>query len=213
MRNLDQAVLDALEDDEIHIAPLAEFDFASGVANLWAGPEGHALEWDSRTWISIGEIGQIDKIAEGQGLSDSRTKAGLRLSSDNIDVIDVEDSRGRDAAIILLLLDKNGQPIGPISFRYTMGGVEIEAAAQVEEFGRKTISERLLLELLNETATLDQTHNVRMTWEAGLRIDVNDNGLEFVADPDIKNIGNGIAPTGTPDEIGPTDGRADQFGG
>lgn len=198
MRSDLQAVLDALAADQINVAVLGEFEFLSGTVNLWAGPEGHTLLWDSKTWTSIADIGQINKISEAQGLADARTVVSLRINSDNIDVVDVEDSRGRTATITLLLLDDEGAPIGPLNFRTTMGKTSIEASVQIDEDGRKVVSERLALELLNETAQLNRSHFVRMTYEAGLRIDSTDHGLEFVSDPDIGNIGLHYQEPGTP---------------
>ncbi len=199
MRNLAQAVLDELEKDEIGIAILGEFEFLSGTQNLWIGPEGHTLLHDAKTWTALGEIGQIDKIAEGQGLADSRTTVSLRIDSENIDVVDVEDSRGRNATITLLLLSNEGVVIGPIDFRTTMGAVSIAASVSVDDSGRKFVNERLTLELLSETASLQQSYFVRNTYEAGLRIQSTDHGLEFVSDPEMKNIG---LQTGLPGEPG-----------
>jgi len=189
VRNLDQAVLDELDKDEINIAILGEFEFLGGTENLWIGPEGHTLQHDSKTWVALGEIGQIDKIAEGQGLADSRTIVSLRIDSENVDVVDVEDSRGRIATITLLLLTDEGVVIGPIDFRTTMGAVSISASVSVDNDGRKIVGERLALELLSETASLGQNFFVRNTYEAGQRIDNTDHGLEFVSDPEMKNIG------------------------
>ncbi len=189
MRNLDQAVLDELDKDEIGIAILGEFEFLGGTQNLWIGPEGHTLSHDSKTWVALGEIGQIDKIAEGQGLADSRTIVSLRIDSENVDVVDVEDSRGRIATITLLLLTNEGVVIGPIDFRTTMGAVSISASVSVDTDGRKLVNERLALELLSETASLEQSFFVRNTYEAGLRIQSDDHGLEFVSDPEMANIG------------------------
>jgi len=203
MRNLLQAVLDELDKDEINLAILGEFEFLSGTANLWAGPEGHALDYDSKMWVSLGEIGQIDKIAEGQGLADSHTTVSLHIDSENVDVVDVEDSRGRNATITLLLMSNEGVVIGPIDFRTTMGAVKIDAMATVENDGQRLINERLSLELLSETASLEQSYFVRNTYETGLRIDATDHGLEFVADPEMINIG--LESRGRPvdDRIGP----------
>ena len=189
MRDLDQAVLAEHDKDEIGIAILGEFEFLSGTQNLWVGPEGHEITHDSKQWIALGEIGQIDKIAEGQGLADSRTMVSLRIDSENVDVVDVEDSRGRNATITLLLLTNEGVVIGPIDFRTTMGAVSISASVSVDDSGRKLVNERLILELLSETASLEQSFFVRNTYEAGLRIDVTDHGLEFVSDPEMANIG------------------------
>ncbi|HDZ82204.1 MAG TPA: hypothetical protein ENH56_13330 [Roseobacter sp.] len=189
MRNLDAAVLAGLSKDEIGIAILGSFEFLSGTQNLWIGPSGHQLSYDSKTWTALGEIGQIDKIAEGQGLADSRTTVSLRLDSENVDVVDVEDSRGRNATITLLLLSNEGVVIGPIDFRTTMGAVSIAASVSVDDSGRKRVNERLTLELLSETASLGQSYFVRNTYEAGLRIDATDHGLEFVSDPEMENIG------------------------
>ncbi len=198
MRNLAQAVLDELAKDEIGIAILGEFEFLSGTQNLWIGPEGHTILHDSKTWTALGEIGQIDKIAEGQGLADSRTTVSLRIDSENVDVVDVEDSRGRNATITLLLLSNEGVVIGPIDFRTTMGAVSIAASVSVDDSGRKRVNERLTLELLSETASLQQSYFVRNTYEAGLRIDATDHGLEFVSDPEMKNIGLYTALPGEP---------------
>lgn len=189
MRNLDQAVLDELEKDEIGIALLGEFEFLSGTQNLWIGPEGHTLSFDSKTWTAFGEVGQIDKIAEGQGLADARTTVSLRIDSENVDVVDVEDSRGRNATITMLLLSNEGANIGPIDFRTTMGAVSISASVSIDDAGRKVVSERLTLELMNETASLEQTFFVRMTYEAALRIMTGDHGLEFISDPEVSNTG------------------------
>ena len=198
MRNLAQAVLDELDKDEIGIAILGEFEFLSGTQNLWIGPEGNQLSYDSKTWTALGEIGQIDKIAEGQGLADSRTTVSLRIDSENIDVVDVEDSRGRNATITLLLLSNEGVVIGPIDFRTTMGAVSIAASVSVDDSGRKFVNERLTLELLSETASLQQSYFVRNTYEAGLRIQSTDHGLEFVSDPEMENIGLDTALPGEP---------------
>ena len=189
MRDFLQAVLDELDKDEIQIAILGEFEFLSGTQNLWIGPEGHVLDYDSKQWVALGEIGQIDKIGEGQGLADSRTTVSLRIDSESIDVVDVEDSRGNNAIITLLLLSNEGEVIGPIDFRTTMGAVSIAASVSVGGDGEKTVSELLSLELLSETASLGQSYFVRNTYEAGLRIDATDHGLEFVSDPEMGNIG------------------------
>ncbi|KKL57631.1 hypothetical protein LCGC14_2233500, partial [marine sediment metagenome] len=132
MRDFLQAVLDELDKDEIQIAILGEFEFLSGTQNLWIGPEGHVLDYDSKQWVALGEIGQIDKLGEGQGLADSRTTVSLRIDSENIDVVDVEDSRGRNAIITLLLLSNDGDVIGPIDFRTTMGAVSIASSVSVD---------------------------------------------------------------------------------
>ncbi|KKL92359.1 hypothetical protein LCGC14_1885500, partial [marine sediment metagenome] len=132
MRDLLQAVLDELGKDEINIAILGEFEFLSGTQNLWIGPEGHVLDYDSKQWVALGEIGQIDKLGEGQGLADSRTTVSLRIDSENIDVVDVEDSRGRNATITLLLLSNEGDVIGPIDFRTAMGAVSIASSVSVD---------------------------------------------------------------------------------
>ena len=189
MRDLLQAVLDELGKDEINIAILGEFEFLSGTQNLWIGPEGHVLDYDSKQWVALGEIGQIDKLAEGQGLADSRTTVSLRIDSESVDVVDVEDSRGRNATITLLLLSNEGDVIGPIDFRTAMGAVSIASSVSVDKHGGKLVSERLSLELLSETASLGQSHFVRNTYEAGLRIQATDHGLEFVSDPEMSNIG------------------------
>lgn len=191
MRDLDLNVLDAIDLDRetIAMAVLGEFEFASGTQNLWAGPEGHQIAWDSKVWTALGEIGPIDKITEGQDLADSRTRVSLRVNSENIDVIEVEDSRGRAATLILLIMSDEGTPIGPVSFRTTMGAPEIRAEVEVDEHGRKRINELLSLELLNETATLGNRHFTRHTYETGLRIDATDHGLEFVSDPEAGNLG------------------------
>lgn len=189
MRSLLQAVLDELPKDEVGIAILGEFEFLGGTQNLWVGPEGHTILHDAKTWVALGEIGQIDKIAEGQGLADSRTTVSLRIDSESVDVVDVEDSRGRIATVTLLLLTNEGVVIGPINFRTTMGAVNIVATVSVDDNGRKIVQERLILELLSETATLEQSFVVRLTYEAGLRIMATDHGLEFVSDPEMPNIG------------------------
>ena len=189
MRNLLQAVLDELGKDEIQIALLGEFEFLGGTQNLWIGPEGHVLDFDGKQWVALGEIGQLGRLAEGQGLIDARTIVSLRIDSENIDVVDVEDSRGRNATITLLLLSNEGDVIGPINFRSTMGAVSIEASASVNDDGRKHVDERLSLELQSETASLVQSFFVRNTYEAGLRIDPTHHGLEFVSDPEMDNIG------------------------
>ncbi|KKL12268.1 hypothetical protein LCGC14_2537440, partial [marine sediment metagenome] len=65
----------------------------------------------------------------------------------------------------------------------------IAASVSVDDSGRKFVSERLTLELLSETASLGQSYFVRNTYEAGLRIDATDHGLEFVSDPEADNTG------------------------
>lgn len=190
MRDLDASVLTALSQDEIHMAVLAEFDFASGIERLWAGPEGHALSYDSHVWSSLADLGQIDKISEAQGLADARTTVSLRVNSETVAEIGTDDSRGRAAKLILLLLNSDGGTIGPVEFRKTMGGIKIRAAAQTDEDGNTLVDEVISLDLLDETASLGRSHFVRMTYEAGLRIDSTDHGLEFVSDPTIGDTGN-----------------------
>ena len=147
------------------------------------------MSWDSKTWVGVGDIGEIDRIAEGHDLTDARTTVALWLAGDNIDVVDVEDSRGRLAIITILVLDDQGTNIGAVEFRNTMGAVNVEAVQRTDEQGRRSVQERLALELLTETSNLDQTYFVRMTYEAGLRILSGDNGLEFVSDPEMSNLG------------------------
>jgi len=192
MRGIAAAMTTALARDVVHVALLAEFEFAGGTVNIWAGPDGHALTYDGKTWQGVGELGQIDKLAEGQGLTDSRITVSLRIDSENITLTDVEDSRGNVATIILLLLDDAGAVIGPIEFRTTMGAVRVLASVSTDEQGRREVVERLELELLSETAQLNQTHIVRMTYAAGRLISSTDHGLEFVADPEAGNLGGNL---------------------
>jgi hypothetical protein len=189
VRDLDTDVLNALANDEIHIAVLGEFDFASGVERLWAGPEGYALDWDGETWTSLADLGQIDKISEAQGLADSRTRVSLRVNSDAVSEIGSDDNRGRPATLTLLLLDPDGVAIGPVHFRKTMGGLSVQAEATKDEGGETIVNEVISLELLDETANLGRNHFVRMTYEAGRRIDPDDHGLEWVSDPTVGNLG------------------------
>lgn len=189
MRNLDTAVLNALDDNEIHLAVLGEFDFASGIERLWAGPEGHQLDYDGELWTSLADLGQIEKISEASDLADARTTVRLRVNSDTVSEIGVDDSRGRPAKLILLLLGADGSVIGPVEFRKTMGQVTVGASAQTDEDGNTVVSETLNLDLLDETSTLRRSHSVRMTYEDGLRIDPQDHGLEFVADPTLGDLG------------------------
>lgn len=187
--DLDADVLAELDKDDIHFTVLGEFDFESGVERLWAGPEGHALSWNSQTWTSLADLGQIDRIAEAQDLADARTTVTLRVNSETVSEIGTDDSRGRDAKIILLILDDEGVPIGPVEFRKTMGAIQVQASARKDAEGAVIVDEALSLDLLDETAILNRSHFVRMTHEAALRIDSNDYGLEFVSDPTIADTG------------------------
>lgn len=201
MRSLDAAVITEIGSDRVNLTMLGEFDFLSGIQRLWAGPEGHVLQYDSQNWTALGDVGAIDKVSESQGLTDSRTVVSLRVNSDSIDVVDVEDSRGRAATLILLILSDEGVTIGDIRFRMTMGRVNIDAQAQTDDNGKTVVNERLSLELLSETASLSRSFFTRMTYEAGLRIDSGDHGLEFVSDPDIGNTG--LGRRRGPDRPGP----------
>lgn len=189
MITFDTATLNALSADQIHFGILGELDFASGLQNLWAGPAGHVLQWDSREWIALEDIGQIDKIAESQGMTDARTSVSLRLNSESFDVVEVEDSRGRRATIYALIFSDDGVPLGARSFRTRMGKTVINATASTDEDGRRVVNESISLELISGLAKGRQKQFQRLTYEAGLRIDPADHGLEFVSDPDAANIG------------------------
>lgn len=189
MRDIDAGTIAAIGDDKVRIAILAQLDFQSGKEYLWAGPEGKSLEWDGDVYTSLADLGEIDKISEADGLGDSRTTVSLRLNSSQVDVpIGSDDSRGRDAIIIILLMDDNGDALGEIKFRKTMGQLSV-AAEERREDGSRIVDERLSLELLDASEILRRSHVVRMTYEAGLRIDSDDHGLEFVSNPDAINIG------------------------
>ena len=183
MRDLDTSVLDELAKDEIQVVMLCELDFEGGKEYLWAGPEGKAIEWDGNVYTSLADLGEIDRISEAQGMADARTVVSLRLNSDNVSgPIGSDDSRGREAALVLLLLTPTGTPIGEVRFRKTMGRLSLQSAVRVDGPGR-TVDEKLSLELLDETATLGRTQFTRMTYEGGLRIDDTDHFLEFAGDP------------------------------
>lgn len=183
MRDLDTATLNELDEDQLQIAMLCELDFISGKEYLWAGPEGVALAWNGNTYTSLADVGEIDRISEAQGMADSRSVVSLRLNSDNISgPIGSDDSRGREAALIVLLLTSTGTPIGEIRFRKTMGRLSLQATTRFDGPSR-TVDEKLSLELLDETATLGRTQFARMTYEDGLRTDSGDHFLEFAADP------------------------------
>ena len=194
MRDLNQAALDALdEDDVIHIIPLADFDFVEGIQRFWAGPEGHAISWGGFTWNALADLGQIDKISEAQqGLADSRTIVSLRVDSETVDVIEGADSRGRAAHIHLLITDDQLSVLGSLTFTKTMGALRVAASVRRGEEQSRVVDERIELELLDETAKLNRSHISRMTYEQGLRIDPNDHGLEFVSDSGIGTLGKGL---------------------
>jgi len=208
VRDLDTDTLAELATDDIHIAMLCELDFVSGKEYIWAGPEGHALEWDGNTYTSLADLGEIDRISEAQGMADSRSVVSLRLNSDNIaGPIGSDDSRGREAALVVLLLTSAGAPIGEIRFRKTMGRLSLSASVRVDGPSR-TVDERLSLELLDETATLGRTEFSRMTYEDGLRTDDTDHFLEFAGDPGAGRPLAGLAdgrilmlPDGTPFDL------------
>lgn len=192
MRDLDTDTLAELEEDQLQIALLCELDFIGGKEYIWAGPEGHSLEWDGNTYTSLADLGEIDRISEAQGMADSRTVVSLRLNSDNISgPIGSDDSRGREAAMILLLLSSSGAPIGEIRFRKKMGRLSLSASVRVDGPSRQ-VDEKLSLELLDETETLGRTEFSRMTYESGLRTDSTDNFLEFAGDPSASRPTGGL---------------------
>ena len=194
MRDLNTPVLDELDEStEIHILPLAEFDFVEGTVFVWAGPEGHAIGYNGDTYTSLSDIGQIDKISEAQGLSNSRTTVSLRIGSDSpVDKISGSDSRGRDAVLRLLLVTDQTEGIGVIEFFKTIGALRVQSnASGSRKEGDLEIQDSIEMDLLDETWRLENSHFVRMTYEQGLRIDSDDHGLEFVSQPDIGNL-NGL---------------------
>jgi hypothetical protein len=176
MRDINPLALTALANDAmIHIIPLADFDFVEGIERFWAGPEGHALSWNSQVWNSISDIGQIDKISEAQqGLADARTVVSLRVNSEQVDVIS-------------------------LSFAKTMGALRVLASVRgSNEEQDKIVEEKIELELLDETATLGRSFFTRMTYEQGLRIDPADHGLQFVSDPTMGNLPGGLTDARNP---------------
>jgi hypothetical protein len=201
MRDINPLALTALANDAmIHIIPLADFDFVEGIERFWAGPEGHALSWNSQVWNSISDIGQIDKISEAQqGLADARTVVSLRVNSEQVDVIDGADSRGRAANIHLLIVSDTLSVLGSLSFAKTMGALRVLASVRgSNEEQDKIVEEKIELELLDETATLGRSFFTRMTYEQGLRIDPADHGLQFVSDPTMGNLPGGLTDARNP---------------
>lgn len=193
MRDLPQPLLDELNAASIlHLILLGEFDFVEGMQRFWAGPEGHALSWNGNTYNSISDLGQIDKVSEAQGLTDSRTTVSLRVNSDSVDVVGGADSRGRAANLYILFINPDPlQVIGSMKFAKTMGALRVSASIS-REGDRKIINEKVDLELMDETAILSRSHICRLTYEQGLRIDPNDHGLEYVSDPTMANIPGGL---------------------
>lgn len=187
MRTLAAGVLDALDKNEIFMTVLAEFDFIDGVERLWAGPEGHALDYDGEIWSSLADLGQIEKIAEAQDLTDARTVVSLRVNSETVADLGSSDSRGRSAKLLLVLLDQSGATIGDITFLKTMGKISISARASRDQEGTR-VDELLTLELLDETANLPRKQFERMSYESALRIDAADHGLEYVSDPTVGDL-------------------------
>lgn len=189
MRDFDSNLTAALAKNEVYLVLLAEFEFASGTQRFWAGPEGKSLAWDSKTWTSIADLGTIDKISQAQGLTDSRSIVSLRVNSDQVSEIGSDDSRGRAATIELLFLTENAAQIASLRFPKTMGELRVAASVAEEQSGRRVVNEEVRLELLDETSTLERRSYMNMTYEAGLRIDDEDHGLEFVADPTAIDLG------------------------
>ena len=105
------AALSALSKNVVHMALLAQLDFETGTEYLWAGPEGQSLDYDGQTWVSLADLGQIDKIAEAEDLRDSRSTVTLRVNSETVSTIGVDDSRGNAATLRLLILDEEGNAL------------------------------------------------------------------------------------------------------
>jgi len=66
MRQMTQAVIDALRADNVPLLVLVELDFASGI--IRACNAGYNFTWNGYTWTGLGNLGGISAVSEGEDL-------------------------------------------------------------------------------------------------------------------------------------------------
>lgn len=184
MRGFSAALRDALRQQTVGWALLADLNFTSGTQRLWSGPTGHDLSWGGNTYTGIGDIGGVDKIIEAHGMVDGRTTLSLRVTSGQVATLEGEDTAGRTATIRLLFFNADGSAADEFVAAFRMGALRVRASRRDD-----IIEDRIELELISPAAELARRYSVPMTYEAGLQIDSADHGLEFVSHPEVGDTG------------------------
>lgn len=157
-----------------------EMDFVSGFVRAWSGYG--TLNWDSKTWLGVGNLGGIDPLAESVDFV--ANGANLKLSGIPSDMIAIalgEHYQGRPATIYLGLLDNAGAVIAdpvPI-YAALMDTMEIDENGE---------SASIIVRIESQAVSLKRAREWRYTHEDQQIDHPGDLGLEYVAGLQNKEI-------------------------
>ena len=171
-RDISAGMISAAGAGSLSPAFFVEMDFSSGFVRAWSGIG--TLVWDSRTWLGVGNLGQIEPLSETQDFV--ANGANLKLSGIPSDLISValgEQYQGRSASIYLGLFDASGALIADPTILYA-------ASMDTMEINEDGETSTITVRIESQAVSLKRSREWRYTHE-DQQIDYpGDLGLEYI---------------------------------
>lgn len=179
MRTLTGAVAAAVAGSNVPLVVFVEMDFSSGFLRVTNAP--YDIQWDSQTWVGVGQLGSIDALSETSGLEANGLSFQISgVAQANIAAVLGTEYQGRSCKLWIAALDSNHQvladPIGPFSYRMDTMDIELGQTATIRVNAESRIVDW-------ETPVAG-----RYTNEEQQRLYPGDFGLEFVPQMAEKQI-------------------------
>lgn len=171
-RDIAANMLAAIDEAEVILRWVGEFDFSSGFVRVWTGYGD--LTWDSKTWLGIGGFGSIGEIQESEEIRANGISVTLSgVVNELLPKVLGERYHNRSAKIWLMALNSSGVVADPV--RVFTGRMD---TAHVSE-GKDTGSITMTLE--SRMADLRRHKGRRRTDQDQRLIDPDDTGLRYTA--------------------------------
>ena len=171
-RGFDTTLESELSSETPRLDVLVYLDWPGGATYLKAGAGNR--DWNSHTWIGVGHLGDIDKIADSADKSDIGIQLTLNYLDDDLrNEAVTNDPVGSDASVYLAALDADGE----ITTAYEMftGFIDQVEIVDAGDTGQ------LLVRLASELSLLSRRRFFTLSDAHQQYLFPGDMGLEFAA--------------------------------
>lgn len=172
-RGFSATIENALDDQAVDLALAVYLNWPGGAVRFWSGIGSKS--WSAQTWTGVGELGAIDKIADGLEKTDTGVELSLNFLDDALrNEVNTNDPTGEDASIYLWLMNV---ATGAVTDGYELFSGYIDRV-ELEDDGA---TGRIIVRLASELARDSQSTFYTLSDAHQQQLFSGDVGMEFAA--------------------------------
>ncbi len=172
MRDLSAAFIEQLEAEVKSVAIFFEAEFASETINYWTG--FGSIDWDSKTWIGIGNIIKVSQISETSDIrADGLVFTISGISEESRSIILSEVRQGKPGTMYIGFIDDDGTVI-------VDPAVAFEGRLDVPKMTDSGATIAISFFYETRLRDLERVRELRYTNESQQQIHPGDIGFEYV---------------------------------